>query len=300
MEVPLVSVVMITYGHEKFIEEAINGVLMQKCNFAIELIVANDCSPDNTDEVIRSIVKNDPKGNCIIYLKHERNIGMIPNFILALNETKCKYIALCEGDDYWTDPFKLQKQVDFLESNPDYSMSCHNANIIYENSNKKSTIFSRNNVSYDISLQTIVEKWVIPTASMVFRREYIVNLPEWFSKIYSGDFTLALLLRYYGKIRFFKDIMSVYRMDLYGSSASATFRTKGMFVLKQHILLLNYFNLYTKFQYEFIINRRISQIKNELQFMELKEKGLFNVFLKMPFVFFRKGFIRFFSLLKYV
>ena len=105
-----VSVVMITYGHEKFIREAIEGVLMQECDFEVELILANDCSPDQTDSVIQDIIKNHPKGCWIKYIRQENNIGMMPNFIFALKQCKGKYIALCEGDDYWTDPLKLQKQ----------------------------------------------------------------------------------------------------------------------------------------------------------------------------------------------
>ena len=117
---PKVSVCMITYGHEKFIEEAINGVLMQECDFVVELIIANDCSPDKTDAVIQNILCNHPRASWIKYIKHDKNLGMMPNFIFAMQECKGKYIALCEGDDYWTDPSKLQKQVDFLEANSDY------------------------------------------------------------------------------------------------------------------------------------------------------------------------------------
>ena len=297
-ETLLVSVVMITYGHEKFIEQAINGVLMQECSFDFELIVANDCSPDNSDTIIQSIIDNHPKGSKLKYVRHNKNIGMMPNFISALQSATAKYIALCEGDDYWTDPLKLQKQVDFLESNLDYSMSCHNAEIIYENSDKKPIIFSDNRVSYDISMETIVEKWVIPTASMVFRREYVVNLPEWFDKIYSGDFTLALFLRHSGKIWFFHDLMSVYRVDYTGSSASATYGKRGIFVFNQHISLLNYFNIYTTFKYAIIIEKRISQIKEELKFLELKEKGFLHAFFGMPIVFFQKGFSKIYYFVK--
>ena len=124
--IPLVSVVMITYGHEKYIEEAIQGVLMQECDFEIELIVANDLSPDYTDRVVKRIIAEHPKGSCIKYTCHEHNLGMISNFNWSLNQTTGTYIAICEGDDYWTDPLKLQKQVDFLEKNPDFDLVCTN------------------------------------------------------------------------------------------------------------------------------------------------------------------------------
>jgi glycosyltransferase involved in cell wall biosynthesis len=110
-----VSVIMITYKHEQFIAKAIEGVLMQKCDFEVELIIADDCSPDKTEEKVFQIIKNHPKNSWIKYTKHKTNKGMISNFNWALNQCKGKYIAMCEGDDYWTDPLKLQKQVDFLE-----------------------------------------------------------------------------------------------------------------------------------------------------------------------------------------
>jgi glycosyltransferase involved in cell wall biosynthesis len=284
---PTVSVVMITYGHEKYIREAITGVLMQECGFEVELIIANDCSPDNTDAVINEFI-NHPNINWIKYTKHSQNMGMMPNFIWSLQQAKGKYVAICEGDDYWIDSLKLQKQVDFLEVNHDYSMTCHNAIIKYEGDDEKNMIFNENLISHDISMQNIVEKWIIPTASMVFRKEYIMCIPDWINKIYSGDFTLALLLRSYGKVWFCGDIMSVYRVDYSGSSASATYCDRGIFVLNQHLLLLDYFNNYTEFKYSKMINRRILQIQTELKFLDLKSKGIFYLLLRMPLTVMKK------------
>lgn len=119
---PAVSVVMITYNHENYIKQAIEGVLMQQCNFNVELIIADDNSPDNTETIIRGIKSEHANGICIKYTKHQRNKGVMPNFIWGLQQCYGKYIALCEGDDYWTDPLKLQKQVDFLEANEEYSL----------------------------------------------------------------------------------------------------------------------------------------------------------------------------------
>jgi glycosyltransferase involved in cell wall biosynthesis len=118
----IVSVIMITYDHDKYIKQAIEGVLMQICDFEIELIVANDCSPDNTDFVVNELLANNPRSNIVKYTRHNLNKGMSSNFIWAVEQTKGKYIALCEGDDYWTDHLKLQKQVDFLEENNHYNI----------------------------------------------------------------------------------------------------------------------------------------------------------------------------------
>lgn len=126
----MVSVCMITYGHEMFVRQAIEGVLMQQCAFEVEFIISNDCSPDGTDAVIRKTINRHPNGNWVNYIKHDKNLGMMPNFLYTLQKAQGKYIALCEGDDYWTDPLKLQKQVDFLEENKEYSIHSCKAEII--------------------------------------------------------------------------------------------------------------------------------------------------------------------------
>ena len=106
----MVSVIMITYKHESYIAEAIEGVLKQECDFELELIIADDCSPDSTEQIVKEIINNHPNGHWIRYTKHQTNLGMINNFIWSVKQSNGKYLALCEGDDYWTDPLKLQKQ----------------------------------------------------------------------------------------------------------------------------------------------------------------------------------------------
>lgn len=117
---PLVSVVMITYGHENFIKQAIESILIQQYQGDVELIISDDKSPDATEVVVREIIASHPNAKWIKYTRHDKNLGMMPNFIWSLLQAKGSYIALCEGDDYWTDPLKLQKQVDFMELNCDH------------------------------------------------------------------------------------------------------------------------------------------------------------------------------------
>ena len=253
MHKPVVSIAMITYNHEEFIEQSINGVLMQECNFEIELLISNDNSPDNTDSVIKKILKNHPKANLIKYINRTENVGMMPNFISTLTQCTGKFIALCEGDDYWTDPLKLQKQFDFLESNYDYSMICHNAKIIYEGIDKEPISFNKKKVECDININEIITQWAIPTASIFLRNEIINPLPTWFSEIYSGDFTIALLCANTGKIKFLPETMSIYRVNYSGTSASAVYKDQGIFVFKEHVKLMKYFNDYSKKKNELLL-----------------------------------------------
>lgn len=174
---PKVSVCMITYGHEKFIEQAINGVLMQECNFEVELIIANDCSRDKTDEVVKNILKNHPRASWIKYTKHKENLGMMPNFIFALKQCKAEFIAVCEGDDYWTDPFKLQKQVDFLDNNSEYVICWTKFSVVdeFEKSQlaQEPVWVEQLNVSnsVDIDLHSIFTPYCTYTLTAIFRRE---------------------------------------------------------------------------------------------------------------------------------
>jgi glycosyltransferase involved in cell wall biosynthesis len=121
---PLVSVFMITYNHEKYIAQALNSVLMQKTSFDYEIVIGDDCSTDSTQKIIKDYVTKHP--NKIKPIFQTVNVGAMRNaYEFTLPECKGKYIATLEGDDYWTDPDKLQKQVDFLESNENYSVCFH-------------------------------------------------------------------------------------------------------------------------------------------------------------------------------
>jgi len=119
---PLVSVCMITYNHEDFIEEAILGIINQKTSFPFELVISDDASTDRTNEKILEVTKDLPEHITLKYFHQNPNLGMYPNFEFVLNQAEGKYIAICEGDDYWVDTEKLQKQVDFLEQNTNYNL----------------------------------------------------------------------------------------------------------------------------------------------------------------------------------
>jgi len=205
-----VSVCMITYGHEKYLQEAIEGVLIQECDFEVELIVANDGSPDGTDEIVKDIIANHPKGSWISYFKQQTNVGMMPNFIFALQQTKGKYIALCEGDDYWTDPLKLQKQVDFLEANPDYVLCFHKIKILKPNGELVNDFITKVPENYETQVDLATRGNYIHTPSVVFRN-VIKEFPFEFALTPVGDYFLYMLVTEHGKIKYIDQEMAVYR-----------------------------------------------------------------------------------------
>jgi len=236
----LVSVVMITYGHEKFIREAIEGVLMQKGDFDLELIIANDASPDATDNVVLEILKNHPKNESLRYIKHEANIGMMPNFIFALQQAKGKYIALCDGDDYWTNSYKLLKQIDFLEANPDYVLSFHKVKILRSNGTLVDDFITEIPEKYETQETLARLGNYIHTPSVVYRN-IIKVFPYEFSLSPIGDYFLYMLLTEHGKIKYLEDEMAVYRYGV-GIHSTHTQIKMAKANFKLFTLLLSYFN----------------------------------------------------------
>lgn len=205
---PLLSVAMITYNHGLYIREAIEGVLMQQVDFDFELVISNDCSSDDTDFVIRDIVDNHSKRGIIKYFNHDSNLGMSENSKFIFNQINSKYVAICEGDDYWTDPYKLQKQVDFLEKNPDFSLCFHRVNLL---EGDKFCGKCPNEPMKEVTDQLYLSSKpnYIPTLSVVFRNpevysEYIFSLPN-------PDYGLHLYNAERGKIKYFSETMGVYR-----------------------------------------------------------------------------------------
>jgi glycosyltransferase involved in cell wall biosynthesis len=207
-----VSVVMITYNHEKYIRKAIEGVLSQTCEFEVELIIANDNSPDKSHEIIWDIISLHPNGNWIKYTKHDQNLGPIRNSIWAFRQAKGNYVAICEGDDYWTDPFKLQRQVEFLEKNKLFSMCFHDVSVLNETQDEdyKYPIPSKEKLLF----QDILLKHYIPTCSVLYRNSLFPNpIPEWWFKCRMLDLPIELALAAHGPIHYFSEKMAVYRQN---------------------------------------------------------------------------------------
>jgi glycosyltransferase involved in cell wall biosynthesis len=228
---------MITFNHAKFIAQAIEGVLQQTTTFQIELIIGEDFSTDNTRAICLKYQDKFP--GTIKVMLPEKNIGMMPNFIECLTACTGKYIALCEGDDYWTDPLKLQKQVDFLEKNRDYSMCFHNAMIIYDDG-RPSLLFNAIDQKEILGVHDIIEKWQITTASMLFRNG-LLQLPVWFKDIHNGDYALQLMISCYGPVGYITNVMSVYRQHSTNLSATTSTVTIGEKKIELFLHLQEYY-----------------------------------------------------------
>lgn len=196
----MVSVLMITYNHENYIRQAIEGILMQQSTFDFELVIANDNSPDNSHSIITDIINNHPLGGIIKYIDRSINVGMQKNFLDAYSNCVGKYIALCEGDDYWTDPLKLQKQVDFLETNLDYVVCFHDCSVVDENSKIKIKSYLTN-FKLDYNENDLKKGGWLPTLTRCFRN-VLDKYPDEFKNVNCGDLFLTSYLGFYGKAKF--------------------------------------------------------------------------------------------------
>ena len=204
---PQVSVFCMVYNHEPFLEQCLEGLLMQKCLFDFEIVVGEDCSKDKSREILLKYQSKFPgKFNLLL---HNQNVGAVNNQNIVLSNCTGKYIAMCEGDDYWTDPLKLQKQVDFLESNPDIVMTYGNATI----EDLTETYHKKVNYINGFTAKKIMFHQVIgmglPTLTMVFRN--VLTFPNWFSNVKSGDMFLRLLLSKHGDFYYHGETFGVHR-----------------------------------------------------------------------------------------
>jgi glycosyltransferase involved in cell wall biosynthesis len=249
---PLVSVSMITYNHEKYIEEAINGVLMQEVDFDVELIISNDNSPDQTDTIIQKILKEHPKSHCIKYIKNKKNLGIMQNLADNLKSCKGQYIAICEGDDYWTDSTKLQKQVQFLEDFPEYVITYTNSQAFDENGLVN---IDFGGVKRDVSADELKKGIPIYTLTTCFRN-VLKEIPMDLLSAKLGDVIIWSLLGAYGKGKYLADILpAAYRVHKEGVFSMQSEQQKIRMTLITSNALFAYYN-------------RIGDIDNGLYFGE--------------------------------
>jgi glycosyltransferase involved in cell wall biosynthesis len=225
-EKPLVSILCATYNQKDFIAQTIEGFLMQKVNFPIEIIVHDDASTDGTADIVRKYEAEHPnliKGIYQTENQYSKKTGIWQNFIYP--RATGKYYAECEGDDYWSDPDKLQKQVDFLETHPEYSACVHRCKCLNCKTNSFGTSFPNETQERDFSINEIILGgggfW--GTNTVVCRPVFLPDYEAEFWKLSPvGDFPHALSLATHGKIHYLPQEMSVYRLFAKGSWSSRT------------------------------------------------------------------------------
>lgn len=238
-DIPLVSISCITYNHEPYIAQTLDGFLMQKTDFPFEVLIHDDASTDRTADIIREYEAKFPKLIKPIYQKENQYSKGFTSVSATWNfpRAKGKYIALCEGDDYWIDENKLQIQVDFLENNPEYGMCFHDAVVVNELENEVDS-FSYHVIEKDYSATELFENWVVPTASMLFKKEILCYKLADRKNFIAGDIVLVEQACVYGKVHGFKKKMSVYRIQENGLTWSKERREKTLRLHPNHYIAL--------------------------------------------------------------
>lgn len=248
---PLVSVCVLTYNHVGSIEKCIRSILAQQTKFDFELLIGEDESNDGTREKCIEFKEKNP--NLIRLFLRSRNdvihINNRPtgryNLLRTLEESKGKYVAICEGDDFWTDPLKLQKQVDFLENNHNYSLVHHPVEYVNAQNEplNKRKLDSAINTTEDLAKHN-----GIMTCSVLFNKEHL-SIPRWFNKILMGDWVIWLQLSQVGKVHQLQDKMACYRVHSGGVWSSIN-HEKGLKIKIDNIKKLDSF-LGKKYHSEF-------------------------------------------------
>ena len=212
----LVGILCLAYNQKKYIKQCLDGFIMQKTNFNFMAYVGDDCSTDGTTEIIKEYEQKYP--HIIKGIYHASNTGGVDNFFDVANSCKSKYVAWCEGDDYWIDEYKLQKQVDFLESNPTYTICFHPVKVVYEGFDfeKADEIYPpQKMIKQGTTFDLLLKCNFMQTNSVMYRWEFgNKSTDKYFPKyIIPGDWYMHLLHAKYGKIKMLPNVMSVYRRN---------------------------------------------------------------------------------------
>jgi glycosyltransferase involved in cell wall biosynthesis len=249
------SVWMITYNHEKYISQAIESALSQVTNFSFELVIGEDCSKDNTRAICLSYQERYP--HLIKLLDNKTNVGIHKNLILTLEACKGQYVAMLEGDDYWTDKNKLQKQIDFLDANPDFVM-CYQKTLQIDEINGSKKITNESDKAITGIEEILSRGWFMRTGSLAFRNGLLGEFPRWYFEYTSTDYMLHILIAQHGKIGFLNEVTSVYRRH----EGGITQEFEEIFIehYRKKQELLNEINKYFGFKY----NRYIQEYKKNL------------------------------------
>lgn len=275
---PTVSICCTTYNHENYIENTIEGFLAQKTTFRFEIIIHDDASTDSTSEIILNYAERYPKLIFpIIQVENQWSRGVRPSPTFVWPNAKGKYIALCEGDDYWNDPNKLQKQIDFLLSNEDCSMTFCGCEINNLKDNNKKEIRYPNLSKIDIN-EYFRKSYFMATCSLVFKKEILKNYECWMNDLFAGDFVLKSLALLNGKIGYVDRVMCVYNKGLPDSWTRRKFNNKILLKeFKDNLKVINHLDLSVGIQTE-IRKNKIKELKQRFYFLKSLEiagfKGL--------------------------
>jgi glycosyltransferase involved in cell wall biosynthesis len=267
----VVDVMMPVYNHERYLAQAIESIVTQKTNFRFRLIVADDCSKDNSRSIISDFAARYP--DIVEPVFHKQNVGASANGAYLNSRAASKYVAICEGDDYWIDPFKLQKQVDFMEAHPDFTICFTDVEIINERGVHTDEYFSRKDGdTYTIADFILSIQNIIPTPTILFRNVLPNPLPAFYLDSIGADRFIQICLADKGKAKHLKEKTAMYRDHSQGLTKSKELEERG---LKAKIALYKNLNEYLGYKYDKYFRIRLFDLcKTNLIFESRNKKGM--------------------------
>jgi glycosyltransferase involved in cell wall biosynthesis len=252
---PQVSICCITYNHEEFIEKAINSFLMQKTTFPFEIVVGEDGGTDKTLAILEKLIIDNP--GRIRLLPRERNMGMHKNLMRTLNASTGRYIALCEGDDYWTDCEKLQKQWQYLESNPDCVATQSNVHGVREGQIDFNYV---GGAKHDLTAEQLLTCSPMNTLTVMFRN-VLNHLPQEFLTAGPGDLFIWSLIGHYGYCHYMQEILpSIYNIHDGGVHSKKSHHERVLMRLKTSYSLYLY---YSRINNEALANYFLAAVESD-------------------------------------
>lgn len=251
------SVLMITYNHEQYIAQALDSVLMQQVDFDYEIVVGEDCSSDATRSILLGYRDQHP--DRIRLLLPEKNLGMMPNFMRCFEACRGDYIAMLEGDDFWTSSTKLQSQVDFLDSHPECAACFHNAQVTYEGAQKPDHLCHEKPLQPFFTQEEILAKFFIPTCSTMFRNRLFDGFPEWFATLPMGDWPLHVLNAEHGSFGYLDQVMASYRVH----DGGVWSMVRQVDQIQKTVYTARLLNRHLDYRYARLIGRKIAMLEYE-------------------------------------
>jgi glycosyltransferase involved in cell wall biosynthesis len=207
---PRVSVLMLTYNHERFVGQAIESALEQQTDFDYEIVIGEDCSTDSTRDTVSDWQRRHPdKIRCLL---PAQNLGIHRNFLETLRACTGQYVAVLEGDDFWTSAVKLQKQCDFLDTHPEYAICFHNVKMFWDGAEEESWSYSVSDQKETSTLEDLLLVNFIPTCSVMVRRGLVTDLPDWMHDLNMLDWPLFILNAQHGFIGYLNESLGAYRL----------------------------------------------------------------------------------------
>lgn len=225
----LVSITSLAYNHERYVRRALDSFVSQKTDFAFEILIHDDASTDGTAAIIREYEEKYPELMRPVYQTENQHSKGVKVGVELHRRARGKYIAFCEADDYWTDPLKLQKQVDYLEAHPECSLCVHAAGTVDADGNPLPRMFraSEHDCDFDATDVILSGGGMFQTNTMLARREFMTSYPDFYYHSTVGDYPFQIYMGMCGKIHYLNEVLSVYRVQAVGSwSASVLTSTE--------------------------------------------------------------------------